>query len=263
MLPHDWIVEEVDGGTLGVEDFWVCRRCGASGGMAYCLTQGLPPSIPTPFVNGRIGGPWDLPDDCEEAARLIKKYWDIRNVAIYGGSFDPVTWGHVVSTITFFLNNQFLDEVLVVPCNQQTGKDLIDFQHRYKMCQLAFQHLNKVTVSDVEFQLGGVSKTARLIQHLSDNNPDWKMRFVIGADLQDSWKTWKGADIIEKLAPPLVVPRSGYSKKVEDSPETFVNVSSTTVRRFLKMENRGTSFLERVLPGPVLSYIKEHKLYER
>lgn len=261
MTPHDWISEEIDGGTLGVEDFWVCRKCGADGGSSYLFTQeGIQPSIPRPFVNGRIGGSWNLPDDCEEAVKLIKKYWDLRNVAIYGGSFDPVTWGHVVSVITFFLNNQFLDEVLVVPCNQQRGKNLIDFHHRYKMCQLAFQHLNKVTVSDVEFQLGGESRTGRLIQHLSDNNPDWKMRFVIGADLQESYKTWDGADIIEKLAPPLIIPRSGYSKKVEDSPETFVNVSSTTVRRFLKMKDR-SSFLERVLPVPVLSYIKDNQLY--
>ena len=251
MLPHDWIVEEVDGGPIGVEDFWICRRCKASGGLAY--------STPQPFVNGRINALWDLPDDCEEAARLIEKYWSIRNVAVYGGSFDPTTWGHVVSAINLLMNNQFLDEVLVVPCNQQKGKNLIDFGHRYKMCQLAFQHVNKVTVSDVEYQLGGESYTSRLVQHLSDQNPDWKMRFVLGADLEHNYKNWKDAEIIEKLAQPLIVPRPGISKAAEDSPGSYVNISSTVVRNYLKIGR--TSLLERALPKPVFSYIKEHKLY--
>jgi len=187
MLPHDWISEEIDGGSLGSEDFWICRRCKASGGMSYRCSDngGFEPSVPRPFVNGRIGGSWELPHDCEEAAILIKKYWAIRNVAIYGGSFDPVTWGHVISVINLLLNNQYLDEVLVIPCNQQKGKNVISFKHRFEMCKLAFQQLNKVTVSDIEFQLGGESYSYRLVEYLKDNSVDHKFRFVIGADLKD------------------------------------------------------------------------------
>lgn len=250
MLPHDWIVEEVDCGNLGVEDFWKCRRCGAWGGGAF------PPwnrSIPRPFINERIGGPLDLSDDCEEAAVQIKNYREARNIAVYGGSFNPVHWGHVVSAINCLINNPIIDEVLVAPCFQQTGKDLLDFHHRFNMCQLAFQQTNKVTVSDVEFHLGDESYTYRLVQHLKDKNPNWNLRFIIGADLKESYKKWKNSEVIDRIAPPLVVPRPGFS----DGPG--IDISSTKIRNCFKL-NR-TDFLERVLPAPVFSYIVEHQLY--
>lgn len=257
MLAHDWISEEVDGGSVGTEDFWKCKRCGAMGGLAYCLSD-MSPSIPRPFINGRVNKIQDLTDDCEESSRMIKEYWGYKVVGIYGGSFNPVTWGHVVSVVNFYLTNMELDEVLVVPCFQQDGKQLVEFQHRYKMCQLAFGSLNKVTVSDVESHLDGDGLTHKLISHLSSQHPNWRMRFILGSDLKDSYKNWEGAEIIDKLAPPLIVPRPGFSRK-EDEYGQFLNISSTLVRNSLKA-NR-LDVLERALPGPVLNYIKQNNLY--
>lgn len=256
-MEHKWVIEEVDCGNLGTEDFWVCTQCKASGGLAYNISN-LIPSVPEPFVNGRIGGPLNLPNDCQEAVRMISEYWAAKTVAVYGGSFNPVTWGHVVAVINFFLTNQILDEVLVVPCFQQEGKDLIDFHHRYKMCQLAFAGLNRVSISDVEFVFGGESHTGRLVQHLKEQNHHWNLRFVLGADLKESYKTWDGVEIIDAVAPPLIVPRPGFSK-TEEEYGNFLNVSSTLVRSSLRAERY--DFLERALPAAVLNYIKENNLY--
>lgn len=182
----------------------------------------------------------------------------MKTIAIYGGSFDPVTWGHVIAVVNFFLTNPILDEVLVVPCFKQRGKNLIAFEHRYKMCQLAFQSLNKVIVSDVERMLGGESYTYCLVQHLKEQDPKSNFRFIMGADLKDSYKKWEKVSVIDELAPPLIVPRPGFSTS-ENEAGSFVNVSSTQVRDCLKSTK--SSFLERALPEPVLSYIKSNKLY--
>jgi hypothetical protein len=32
MTPHTWTKEEIDGGPMGVGEFWKCSTCGASGG---------------------------------------------------------------------------------------------------------------------------------------------------------------------------------------------------------------------------------------
>lgn len=32
MTHHTWTIEEVDGGTVGIGEFWLCKGCGASGG---------------------------------------------------------------------------------------------------------------------------------------------------------------------------------------------------------------------------------------
>jgi len=64
---HAWVIEAVDGGQLGRADYWVCRRCGASGGPVVASREY--PSWP-PFVAGR-GTRTPLSQDCAEAARQI------------------------------------------------------------------------------------------------------------------------------------------------------------------------------------------------
>jgi nicotinate-nucleotide adenylyltransferase len=255
MLNHKWIEQPPEKYSIIDNDgSWLCSQCGACGGPA-CWE-------PEPFINKKIGGPsLNLPEDCEESARLIKEYRDTKTVAIYGGSFDPVTWGHVVSVVNFFHANQYLDEVVVIPCFQQEGKNLIDFHHRFKMCELAFSHLNKVTVSNVEFTLGGESRTHRTLQHLKDANPYWSMHLILGEDLKDSYKTWPGINVIEKLARPIIAPRP-KSSRTDCNNGMLLDISSTDVRRYIKYNSYGSSWLERNLPAPVLNYIKENKLYQ-
>ncbi len=74
-MPHIWTVEEVDGGAIGVDTFWICIRCGASGGGIFsCFTGGLNP--PSPFLAGYGGGQGALPDDCDEALVKIEDILD-------------------------------------------------------------------------------------------------------------------------------------------------------------------------------------------
>lgn len=67
MKEHNWIIKEVNGGHLGVEDCWHCPDCGASGGPV--ISKGKKPPTFEPFFadgSGLIAG-----HDCEEAKRLI------------------------------------------------------------------------------------------------------------------------------------------------------------------------------------------------
>lgn len=78
MTEHVWETEDVDGGHLGVEDFYICRRCGASGGP---VVFGPPPTL-SPFYAD--GSQLEVSDDCDEAVKQItahKKIWR-----------RPITW---------------------------------------------------------------------------------------------------------------------------------------------------------------------------
>ena len=66
MREHTWIVEEIDGGPLGIGDFWKCSVCGASGGPTLFVEKHPPPR---PFLAGE-GIKLSL--DCDEAAEQIK-----------------------------------------------------------------------------------------------------------------------------------------------------------------------------------------------
>lgn len=184
----------------------------------------------------------------------------MKNIAIFGGSFDPPQLGHLMVVSHLLLNHPELDEIIVVPCFLQSGKNLTSFKYRFEMSCLAFSILNRVTVSNIEERLGGESITSRTIQALAAESPSNQFRFIIGADLVDSIKSWEGAEIIERLAPPLVIGRAGIVNSADATPISPL-ISSTIVRSAL-YEGR-IKDAERYLSAKVLEYIYAVGLYSK
>lgn len=182
------------------------------------------------------------------------------NVAVYGGSFDPVHLGHVMVVTHLLLNDPSIEKVLVVPCFQQAGKTLQNFEHRMTMCTHAFGWLPQTSVSDIEAQLGGESITLRTMQKLKAENPNWNLRFVMGSDLLETCHTWEGWAELEKIAPPLPIGRAGISPIREGDPTPIAPIVSSTI---VKKALRAGAYQEvaRYLPSLVLRHIIDHKLY--
>lgn len=182
------------------------------------------------------------------------------NVAIYGGSFDPPHLGHVMVATHLLLNDLTIDKIVIVPCFQQTGKNLIPFEDRFDMCQIAFGWLPRTQVSQIEAELGGESLTVRTLSRLHSRHPDWKMRFVMGTDLMHKAPLWEGWAEISALAPPLFVGRAGIAPtQPEDPTPISPAVSSTLVRMALRTGDYHEA--ERYLPSGVLQHIQTHSLY--
>lgn len=182
------------------------------------------------------------------------------NVAIYGGSFDPVHLGHVMVPTHLLLNDPSIDQVVVMVCHEQTGKKLKPFCHRYNMAKMAFEWLPKVVVSDYERWLGGESVTLHTLRALKKDHPDWNMRLVLGTDLLEQSKTWEGWEEIEGLALPLPVGRAGISPVLPGQATPISPlVSSTIVRNALLRKDYVE--VERYLPRKVLEYIRLYEMY--
>lgn len=182
------------------------------------------------------------------------------NVAVYGGSFDPPHLGHVMVVSHLLLNDPTVDQVLIVPCFQQEGKNLVEFRHRMSMCTEAFGWLPRTTISTVEKVLGGESLTLRTMQYLKKTNPNWNLRFVMGSDLMNSCKSWDGWEELEKIAPPMPIGRAGISPLKEGDPTPIAPlVSSSIVRKALSEGHYEAA--ERYIPKNVLSFIRTNQLY--
>lgn len=65
---HDWFIEEVDGGAVGVSEFFACRSCGASGSPIYASDV----RTPVPFLADGTG--LKLPLNCDEAKTVIAEH---------------------------------------------------------------------------------------------------------------------------------------------------------------------------------------------
>ena len=189
-----------------------------------------------------------------------------KSVAIYGGSFDPPHVSHVLCAV-YALKVGGFDQVLVVPVFEHAfHKQLTPFEHRLRLCELAFAGLEGVLVSPIERELETPSLTLRTLEHLSAAHPDWSLRLLVGSDVLAETGKWHAFERISALAPPYVVARPGYP---HPDPEALPlpDVSSTRIRDALSLPRRGSggdrALLANNLPRAVLSYIDEHGLYAR
>jgi nicotinate-nucleotide adenylyltransferase len=178
-------------------------------------------------------------------------------LAILGGSFDPPHLGHVFLA-SYALSMRAVERVLVIPVFQHAfGKRLSPYEHRVAMCELAFRDFARVEVSTLERELGGVSRTLRLIEALEQRHPDLRLRTLIGSDILAESARWQGFDEIARRAPLLTAQRAGHATEAPNDAPVLPQISSSAIRVALA---RGDVDVPAV-PERVLDYAREHGLY--
>ena len=176
-------------------------------------------------------------------------------IAVYGGSFDPPHISHVLA-VGYVLSTAAVSRVIVVPAYEHPlGKRAAsDFEHRYRMCELAMRDFKRVEVSRIEAELGGASRTVRTVEELARRLPEASFRLVVGADLLRETHRWHDFERVEKMAPLLVVGRAGHNGT---SPVELPDVSSTFIRARLARADDVSAWV----PREVIRYVEDNRLY--
>lgn len=181
-------------------------------------------------------------------------------IAVFGGSFDPPHAAHVMLA-AYVLSVGEVDRLLVVPSWQHPldKRQRSAFDHRHRMCELAFRVLHGVEISRIEEELGGRSYTLRTLEELSRRAPDASFHLVVGADILGETQHWHRFDRVAELAPPIVVGRSGYPipEGWNALPVELPPISSTEICERLAT---GRS-VHGLLPTSVYRYACDHGLY--
>ena len=165
--------------------------------------------------------------------------------------------GHVLAC-QFALSAWKLDRILVVPSYLHAfGKPLEAYEHRFRMCMLAFAGLQHVEVSRVEETLGGVSYTVETLHALSRDFPGSQLRLLVGSDILAETNKWKNFEQIVALAPLLVLPRGADAGGVCGA--YLPPISSTQLREALAADQNPCP----ALPWRVFEYIRDRGLYVR
>ena len=178
-------------------------------------------------------------------------------VAILGGSFNPLHLAHQMACLWALATGR-AEAVWIMPCyGHPFRKRLVSFEDRCAMCELATRDFasETVSVSRVEGDLGGESRTYVTLKHLIREHPEHRFSLIIGSDILLEKDAWYRFDDIERMVEVLVLGRSGYP-----SPEgvpVLPAISSTWIRQILA-EGGDVS---GVVSAGVLEYIREHKLY--
>lgn len=185
-------------------------------------------------------------------------------IGIYGGSFNPIHLGHQ-KIIEFILETVKLDKIIVIPVGLPSHREntLEQGCHRLTMCQLAFEHLPQVEVSDLEINLPKISYTYDTLVQIRELYGEEHEYFeIIGEDSLASFDSWKCPQEILKLAKLLVLQREPF-KLISENPNILLlnspifPISSTKIREQLKSNDSKIDWLN----PKVFQYIQEHSLY--
>tara|TARA_B100000214_G_C23973628_1_gene631500 strand:- start:2070 stop:2738 length:669 start_codon:yes stop_codon:yes gene_type:complete len=217
----------------------------------------------------------------------------VKNIAIFGGTFDPVHKGHLYA-VEIAIKKLFLDKLIIVVAKDQWRRNNIiqaSPSERLDMVNLAINeerldsktrllnYENKfiVEVSDIDIKRKGKTYTIDTINEIrSLYGKKHSYFFLIGADVALDIHNWKNFNDINSLVNIVVVNRKIHEKIMPEIKERYNFLSEnliegvsdeTSTNQRLGWSNKG--FLEDHDGGvvkiinyaSVVEYISKNKLY--
>lgn len=200
---------------------------------------------------------------------------------IFGGTFDPVHNGHLISAQELARKMAY-QTVTLMPCGQayhKTGSSTA--QHRLNMLNLAVAKSTVLDLDEQEVLRDGATYTVDTLRHLRQELGEHAhITWVMGTDSAQSIVHWHQWRQIFTLANVIVIARSGESEldlshwpaKLVNEVETFkqsphgcycqlaltpISLSSSEVRKAIKNHQP----VDNHVPQAVIEYIEQHGLY--
>ncbi|OFZ19355.1 MAG: hypothetical protein A2Z20_01850 [Bdellovibrionales bacterium RBG_16_40_8] len=195
-------------------------------------------------------------------------------IGIFGGTFDPIHYGHL-NSIETVLSAMKLDEIWVVPARQNPLKEILSTsapEDRLETARLALDTLNseKFKIKDDEIRRKGASYTIDTLTKFTKLNKLAKFYLIIGADQLETFDKWHDYKKIIKIAKLVITSRPGIDLvknkfKLKTGKDIFyvqlsdMDVSSTEIRRKIR---RGEN-VSHMTPGIVVDYLIKNKVYDK
>lgn len=209
--------------------------------------------------------------------------------ALYGGTFDPVHYGHL-KPVEILANLIGLQRVTIMPNNVPPHRPQPEAtsEQRKEMLALAIADKPLFRLDERELRRDTPSWTSQTLQEWrAEQGPDQPLAFIIGQDSLLNFPTWHKYETILGNSHLLVCRRPGYlltmreaqyqqwledhlTDNVEDlhnqpagkiylAETPWFDISATVIRERLQ---QGLA-CDDLLPAPVLAYIHTHGLYQK
>lgn len=197
-------------------------------------------------------------------------------IVFFGGTFDPPHNGHI-ALAEAVLKKGIADHVMFVPAWIPPHKDLkgrTSYADRLRMMELASEGQEKMSVSNLEEELGGVSYTIDSLTELSARDPGSEYLLLIGGDSLSQLHTWHRAVELAKQFPIVYCPRPGITPGLKELlknwPQDIAEKLSAGAISDLPLSDlSSTGIREQIRRGEtpegirkeVLDYIRQRRIY--
>jgi nicotinate-nucleotide adenylyltransferase len=211
-------------------------------------------------------------------------------LGLFGGTFDPVHWGHVrVARDTAVALK--LPEVRLIPSQQPVHRDRpgASAADRLAMLRLAVQDVPGLSVDDCELVRASASYTITTLESFRERFPARPLIWLIGVDAFLKIQSWHRSSELFDFAHFVVLNRPGFAmanvfssalsevwqgRVVQDASALSTalagrfflhtvapQIASATEIRNMIRNGAPDNALQALLPSAVLSYIRAHGLY--
>lgn len=204
-------------------------------------------------------------------------------IGVYGGTFNPVHYGHLRTALE--VRELFrLDQLSLVPCRLPAHRDepAVSAEMRLRMLELATANTPALQIDSRELGRDGPSYMVDTLQSLREESGDMPLLLFIGADAfagLDRWHQWRRlfdyAHVVVMTRPGFVelpLPDFLRQRLVENreclrgrqagglffQAVTLLDISATQIRQIIAAD-RNPQFL---LPDAVIGFIQQHQLYQ-
>ncbi|MGF6269376.1 nicotinate-nucleotide adenylyltransferase [Enterobacter sp. RHB15-C17] len=209
--------------------------------------------------------------------------------ALYGGTFDPVHYGHL-KPVEILANLIGLQRVIIMPNNVPPHRPQPEAtsEQRKEMLALAIADKPLFQLDERELRRDTPSYTSQTLQEWrAERGPTQPLGFIIGQDSLLNFPSWHQYETILQNSHLIVCRRPGYpltmkeeqhqawldthlTNDVEDlhtlpagkiylAETPWFDISATLIRERLQQDLS----CDDMLPAPVLNYIHQHGLYQK
>ena len=198
----------------------------------------------------------------------------MKKIGIFGGSFNPVHWGHIKPVLA--AQEAFgLQQVIYVPAARPVHKaqePLEDSYHRFAMVALSIGSLAGFSLSTFEVHRPETF-TIDMLQHFQKTLGS-ELYFLLGSDSLLQLSDWRQPEEILKIAKLVVLARPDFDIQNISArlPEWIRAALGSTILTFThpKVKISGSQIRQDIrlgkaprsaVPTAVLKYIQRHQLY--
>lgn len=198
----------------------------------------------------------------------------VRRVGIFGGTFDPIHYGHLALAEAIGQSLE-LERVVFYPVGSpphKPGSPIGSPRDRFRMVQLGIDGNERFAISDLDLAAEAPSFTVDLLRDIHARLPGAALEFIIGADSLRDFPTWHDPEGILRLSRLAVGQRPGVQvdpadliakvpglRERLDLVETpSLDISATEVRQ----RAREGKTIRYLTPDPVCRYIAASGLYD-
>ncbi|MBL8877801.1 MAG: nicotinate (nicotinamide) nucleotide adenylyltransferase [Phycisphaerales bacterium] len=201
----------------------------------------------------------------------------MRKIILYGGSFDPIHIGHLISARAAAERIR-AERIVLIPTHippHKRGQALASVAHRTAMCRLATEGDALFDTSDWEATQPGPSYSLHTVEHFRGRFPDSEMYFLVGMDALAELHSWFEIARLADLCTFVTARRPDCSafhrdslaqaltaeqiRRIEahiiDSP--MIDIRATNIRE--RAANRQS--IRYLVPESVRAYIELNQLY--